>query len=74
MDLSGNKGKHICAFPSCKKKLLLTDYPCRCEKTYCAKHRFPDDHVCPVNYKKLGQTELLKTMSSPILANKVDRI
>jgi predicted nucleic acid binding AN1-type Zn finger protein len=74
MDISGTKVKKICAFPTCKKKLTLVDYPCRCEKIYCSQHRFPTDHVCPFNYKKLGETELLKTMSSPILSSKVQAI
>ena len=49
-DVSGNK---------CKKKLKISDFPCRCEKTYCNKHRLPEYHNCIVNYKEIDKNKIL---------------
>ena len=35
-----------CAHESCKKKLRLTDWACKCGKVYCDKHRLMDLHAC----------------------------
>jgi len=35
-----------CAHESCKKKLRLTDWVCKCGKVYCDKHRIMDLHAC----------------------------
>ena len=39
----------------CRKKLKLTDYPCRCGKKYCITHRLPEKHQCTVNYKEINK-------------------
>ena len=35
-----------CAHESCKKKLKLTDWECRCGKRFCAIHRALEKHNC----------------------------
>ena len=35
-----------CAHESCKKKLRLADWACRCGKRYCAVHRVMEEHAC----------------------------
>ena len=37
-----------CAAPGCRKKLTsLNSFHCKkCDKHFCLKHRFPDDHDC----------------------------
>ena len=54
----------------CNKKLPLTAFPCRCEKSFCIVHRSDVAHSCPYNYKKEGQ-ELLSTMLIKVEAKKV---
>jgi hypothetical protein len=63
-----------CCFEGCVKKLLLTDTPCKCEKTFCRLHRHSDTHQCSFDYKNEHTKNLLKTMSTAILAKKVDVI
>lgn len=64
-----------CEFPGCKKKLDLVSQSikCRCNKTYCLTHRLVENHACPFNYFKENQEILNKTMSTPIVASKVDK-
>ena len=41
-----------CCAPGCKKKLKLSDTPCRCEMRFCAKHRLPEHHDCGYDFKQ----------------------
>lgn len=36
-----------CEHVSCKRKLLITDFPCKCGGRYCIEHRLPEVHMCP---------------------------
>lgn len=36
----------------CKKKIGLMSFPCQhCKKDYCLKHRTPEEHKCPADYR-----------------------
>ena len=61
-----------CCQEGCKKKLLLSDFPCKCEKVYCSGHRASEAHDCTFDYKAASKLELLKTMAAPILGKKLD--
>ena len=63
-----------CCKEGCKKKLMLSDFPCKCEKIYCAGHRPSEVHACSFDYKAAAKGELLKTMAGPIAGKKIDRI
>lgn len=63
-----------CAHPECKKKLLLTDSPCRCGKIHCATHRHSETHACTFDYRQLTRETLLKTMSTPLVGAKLEAI
>ena len=41
----------------CKKRQLIT-IKCKCNKTFCLKHRLPSQHDCKFDYKKMGQEQL----------------
>jgi len=57
----------------CSRKLGLTPFVCRCSLSFCAKHRYPDEHGCTVDYKALGREELMK--NNPVVkASKVQKI
>lgn len=51
-----------CAHDGCDKKLKMVDFPCRCEKTYCALHRHSVSHNCTFDYKQHGKVILEKTV------------
>ena len=54
-----NKKKR-CPFKNCKKKLQLTNMPCRCGIIYCNGHRLPEQHDCNYNYKEGREDILIK--------------
>lgn len=68
-----SKSKKRCCFPECNKKLKMTDVKCRCENTYCAKHRLPENHKCQFDYVSMGKGQLNKLLPK-VVSNKVDKI
>lgn len=61
-----------CQQENCKHKLGLTPFTCRCGKHFCASHRYAEDHNCSHDYREDQKKELLKLMSSPVIAAKVE--
>merc|ERR1711892_443650 len=59
----GKKKKNRCL--SCKKKLGLTGFTCRCGGLFCSIHRYSDKHECGFDYKALGAEEISK--SNPVV-------
>jgi len=67
----GKKKKSRCL--SCKKKVGLTGFTCRCGGLFCSIHRYSDKHGCSFDYKELGAQEIRK--SNPVVvATKVQKI
>jgi len=66
--------KLLCAQDGCRVRLQLSAFACRCEKTFCPSHRPSTEHACPFDYKESAKQILLKTMSTSIIAKKVDVI
>lgn len=58
---------------SCKKRVGLTGFKCRCGDTFCSQHRYSDRHECKFDYKKLGQDAIAKA-NPLVVGSKVDRI
>jgi len=70
-DKEGKKKKNRCL--SCKKKVGLTGFTCRCGGLFCSIHRYSDKHECNFDYKALGAEEISK--SNPVVvAQKVAKI
>lgn len=70
-EASGKKKKNRCL--SCKKKVGLTGFTCRCGGLFCSIHRYSDKHECTFDYKELGAEEIRK--SNPVVvASKVQKI
>lgn len=61
-----------CNHDSCHCKLGLTAFECKCGLYFCGKHRYPEEHKCTFDYKESQKKELLKFMSSPVLAPKIE--
>lgn len=58
---------------TCKKRVGLFGYTCRCEKIFCSLHRYSDLHLCTYDYKYNGKEELYKN-NPIIIATKVTKI
>jgi len=43
---------------SCKKKLGLTGFECRCGGQYCGIHRYSDKHACSFDYNAMGKAQI----------------
>jgi hypothetical protein len=63
-----------CSAGSCKKKLSLTDFPCKCGKICCSLHRAAEEHACTYNYRGDYTNILQSTIGTAIVAKKVDTI
>ena len=65
------KKKNRCL--SCKKKVGLMGFECRCGGLFCAIHRYSDKHECTFNYKEFGAKQI-KNNNPLIVASKVEKI
>lgn len=45
------KKSNRCAYLGCNKKIKHCMGPCKCNMTFCTKHRLPHQHQCIVDYK-----------------------
>ena len=46
----------------CRKKIGLTGVQCRCKYYFCGKHRYPEEHKCIIDYKKIDRDNLKKNI------------
>lgn len=58
---------------TCKKKVGLTGFECRCGGLYCSMHRYSDKHDCTFNYKELAQEQIRKN-NPVIVSQKIQKI
>lgn len=58
---------------TCKKKVGLTGFQCRCGGLYCSLHRYSDKHECTFNYKEMAQEQIRKN-NPVIVGEKVQKI
>mgnify|MGYP006125872955 FL=1 len=54
----------VCCLDGCKKKLKLSDTPCRCELRFCKAHRLPEKHACTYDFKKRANDNLSDRLGS----------
>ncbi|WMV20139.1 hypothetical protein MTR67_013524 [Solanum verrucosum] len=45
---------------TCKKKVRLIGFSCRCKGMFCSVHRYPEEHACTFDYKSAGRVTLAK--------------
>jgi len=57
----------------CTKKVGLNGFECRCTQVFCAQHRLPFDHQCPVDVKTL-QTQKLIVSCPKITTDKLIKL
>ncbi|KAL6506027.1 Zinc finger A20 and AN1 domain-containing stress-associated protein 8 [Orobanche hederae] len=67
----GKDGPSRCA--TCRKRVGLTGFSCRCGNLFCSTHRYSDKHDCQFDYRAAGQDAIAK--ANPIVkAEKLDKI
>uniref|UniRef100_A0A1D1Y7G1 Zinc finger A20 and AN1 domain-containing stress-associated protein 8 n=1 Tax=Anthurium amnicola TaxID=1678845 RepID=A0A1D1Y7G1_9ARAE len=58
---------------TCRKRVGLTGFNCRCGNLFCASHRYSDKHNCPFDYRTTGRDAIAK--ANPVVkAEKLDKI
>ncbi|XP_068650830.1 zinc finger A20 and AN1 domain-containing stress-associated protein 9-like [Aristolochia californica] len=58
---------------TCRKRIGLTGFKCRCGGTFCYLHRYSEQHQCSFDYKSTGQDAIAK--ANPVVkANKIEKI
>ena len=54
------KTKKRCSLQDCRKKLRLSDLPCRCTMRFCTIHRLPETHFCSYNFNNETDIAFMK--------------
>ncbi|PIM97751.1 putative Zn-finger protein [Handroanthus impetiginosus] len=58
---------------TCKKRVGLTGFKCRCGNLFCGSHRYSDKHNCPFDYRTVARDAIAK--ANPVIkAEKLDKI
>ncbi|KAK6933766.1 Zinc finger, AN1-type [Dillenia turbinata] len=58
---------------TCRKRVGLTGFNCRCGNLFCAVHRYSDKHDCPFDYRTAARDAIAK--ANPVIkAEKLDKI
>lgn len=70
-DKDTKKKKNRCA--TCRKKVGLTGFQCRCGGLYCAVHRYSDKHDCSFNYREMGAQEIRRN-NPVVVGEKIQKI
>ncbi|XP_071444673.1 AN1-type zinc finger protein 6 isoform X2 [Hetaerina americana] len=71
VDKDGKKKKNRCA--TCRKKVGLTGFECRCGGLYCAVHRYSDKHECTFDYRQMGAQEIRRN-NPVVVGEKIQKI
>ncbi|CDW79954.1 zinc finger protein a20 domain-containing [Stylonychia lemnae] len=58
---------------SCKKKVGLTGVQCRCEYTFCSKHRYPEEHSCDFDFNNFYKKKL-ENENQKLAHKKIDKL
>jgi len=58
---------------TCKKRVGLTGFVCRCGGMYCGEHRYDKAHNCAFDYKSMEREELRKN-NPVIVCEKIQRL
>ncbi|XP_047941039.1 zinc finger A20 and AN1 domain-containing stress-associated protein 8-like [Salvia hispanica] len=58
---------------TCRKRVGLTGFSCKCGNLFCSVHRYSDKHECPFDYRSAAQEAIAK--ANPLVkADKLDKI
>ena len=45
---------------TCRRRVGLTGFKCRCGLTLCGSHRYPEQHECEFDFKGMGKEQIAK--------------
>ncbi|XP_023513388.1 zinc finger A20 and AN1 domain-containing stress-associated protein 3-like [Cucurbita pepo subsp. pepo] len=45
---------------TCRRRVGLTGFKCRCGMVYCGTHRYPEQHGCEFDFKQMGKDQIAK--------------
>lgn len=58
---------------TCKRRVGLMGFKCRCGMTFCGSHRYPEHHGCGFDFKGMGKDQIAK--ANPVVkAEKLHKI
>ncbi|XP_022958070.1 zinc finger A20 and AN1 domain-containing stress-associated protein 3-like [Cucurbita moschata] len=58
---------------TCRRRVGLTGFKCRCGMVYCGTHRYPEQHGCEFDFKGMGKDQIAK--ANPVVkGEKLQRI
>lgn len=58
---------------TCKKRVGLAGFKCRCGNLFCGSHRYSEKHDCPFDYRSAGRDAIAK--ANPVIkAEKLHKI
>ncbi|KAL5579906.1 hypothetical protein UlMin_012348 [Ulmus minor] len=58
---------------TCRRRVGLTGFSCRCGMTFCGSHRYPEQHGCTFDFKGMGKDQIAK--ANPVVkADKLQKI
>lgn len=58
---------------TCRRKVGLTGFRCRCGITFCGTHRYPEQHGCTFDFKSVGRDAIAKA-NPVVIAEKLEKI
>jgi len=69
--VKSKEGPNRCT--TCRKRVGLTGFNCRCGNMFCASHRYSDKHDCTFDYQTAARDAIAK--ANPVVkAQKLDKI
>lgn len=58
---------------TCRRRVGLTGFKCRCGSTFCGSHRYPEQHGCEFDFKGMDREQIAK--ANPVVkGEKLDKI
>ncbi|KAL9416466.1 hypothetical protein AB3S75_039626 [Citrus x aurantiifolia] len=58
---------------TCRRRVGLTGFKCRCGSVFCGTHRYPEQHACSFDFKEMGKEQIAK--ANPVVkAEKLQKI
>ncbi|KAA8539150.1 hypothetical protein F0562_025842 [Nyssa sinensis] len=58
---------------TCRRRVGLTGFKCRCGSAFCGTHRYPEQHGCTFDFKALGKEAIAKA-NPVVIAEKLKKI
>ncbi|XP_043698233.1 zinc finger A20 and AN1 domain-containing stress-associated protein 1-like [Telopea speciosissima] len=57
---------------SCKKRVGVLGFKCRCGSIFCSEHRYPEVHACTFDFKAMGR-DAMANVNPVVKADKLQR-